>query len=261
MASVLRALLLLVLALAVLPSAKAEEAAVPEQAASAVPEPAAVPATETPVSTEAPAVVAPAAAPAPVPAAVIKAKAPKAAPAKTAPLPERAIGKSSAPVKIDEYSSLTCSHCADFFLKTLPEIQKRYVDTGKVRIVMHDFPLNGISLKAAAVAHCMPEDVYFPFIKTLYGALEGGALDSTNFEATLYQYAALGGLPVDKAKACAADTKLQDAIVADRTQASTKYGIEATPTFVINNGADIINGAVSIDTFAAAIERQLTAKK
>ncbi len=62
------------------------------------------------------------------------------------------LGSDKAPVTIDEYISLTCPHCADFYLHTLPELKKRYVDTGKVKIITHNYPLDGISLKAAGLA-------------------------------------------------------------------------------------------------------------
>ena len=174
---------------------------------------------------------------------------------------EHTLGKDNAPVKVDEYSSLTCTHCAHFYLHILPELEKRYVDTGKVRFVMHDFPLNAMSLKAAAVAQCMPKDIYFPFIKTLFEALEAGKFGGSNSEAVLYQYAALGGLPADKASACANDVGLQNTLIAGRTKASEKYKIEATPTFIIDDGAEIISGALDTETFAAAFDRQLAAKK
>jgi protein-disulfide isomerase len=173
---------------------------------------------------------------------------------------ERYLGKPNAPVKVDEFVSLTCSHCADFYSNILPELEKRYVDTGKVRIIMHDFPLDGISLKAAAVARCMPADEYFPFVKTLYKTQMAWAFGPGNPEANMIRYASLGGLPEDKAKACANDAKLQEAIIAERT-AAAKYNVESTPTFIINDGAETIGGAQSVETFAAAFDRQLAAKK
>ncbi|MFA5041174.1 MAG: thioredoxin domain-containing protein [Bdellovibrionales bacterium] len=171
------------------------------------------------------------------------------------------LGKTSAPIRVDEYSSMTCSHCADFVLTILPEIEKRYINTGKVYFVLHDFPLDAVSLKAAAVAQCMPEDVYIPFSKTLFSALKDETFGGYDSEAVLFQYAALGGLPAEKAKACAENTKLQDAIISDRTKAAAKYKIEATPTFVINNGAEVINGAVSVEAFATTFDRLLAPKK
>ena len=174
---------------------------------------------------------------------------------------ERVLGKPDAPVRVDEYVSLTCSHCAVFYTTILPELEKRYVETGKVRFVMHDFPIDGSALKAAAVARCMPRDMYFPFVKILYQNLATWAFGGGNPEANLIQYAKLGGLSEDRAKSCIADTALQDAIIAERTEATDKQKIEATPTFVINNGAETIAGAEGVDKFAAVFDRLLAAKK
>ncbi|MDD3370751.1 MAG: DsbA family protein [Alphaproteobacteria bacterium] len=176
-------------------------------------------------------------------------------------LTEHILGDPKAPVRVDEYMSITCSHCADFFINTLPKIQKRYIDTGKVYFVVHDFPLNGLSLKSAAIAHCMPKDEYFAFIKTLYMSMMERNFGGAGSEAKLYQFAALGGLPKEKAKACANDPKIHEALIKDRTDAETRYQIEATPTFVINYGADVINGAQGIDAFAAILDRAIASKK
>jgi protein-disulfide isomerase len=156
---------------------------------------------------------------------------------------------------------LTCSHCAVFSSTILPELEKRYVDKGKVRFILHDFPIDGISLKAAAIARCMPADQYFPFVKTLFKSLATWAASTGNPENNLIQYAKLGGLPEEKAKACLNDTALLDAIIAERTEAGEKYKVEATPTFIINDGAEVIRGAESVETFAAAFDRLLAAKK
>ncbi len=175
-------------------------------------------------------------------------------------LPDRVLGKTDAPVTVEEYVSLTCTHCAEFYTTTLPELETKYVDTGKVRFILRDFPLDGVALKAATLARCMPEDEYYPFIKTVYKSQMSWAT-APNPETILMQYAKLGGLSDDKAKACLADTKLQDAIVAERTTATQNLNIQATPTFVMNNGAEKIEGAQPAAAFAAAFDRLLAAKK
>ncbi|MDD4617364.1 MAG: thioredoxin domain-containing protein [Alphaproteobacteria bacterium] len=180
--------------------------------------------------------------------------------AKANPLVEHTLGSPTAPVKVDEYMSVTCSHCADFYLKILPELQKRYIDTGKVRFVVHDFPLNSLSLKAAAVSQCMPKEQYFAFIKTLYSSLLDGTL-GFDIENRIYQYAALGGLPVEKAKECANNKKIHEEIARDVADAGKKYDIDATPTFAINDGAAIIRGAQSLDVFASEFDKALGVKK
>ena len=178
-----------------------------------------------------------------------------------AQITERSMGNANAPIKVDEFVSLTCSHCAEFYTTILPTIEKNYIDAGKVRFVIHDYPLDGVSLKAAAIARCMPEDEFVPFIKTLYQTQANWAFGGGNPEDKLVQMAKLGGLPEDKARACANDTKLQDAIVAERTEANDKYKVQATPTFIINDGVQTIQGAQSAETFSAAFDKLLAAKK
>ena len=177
-------------------------------------------------------------------------------------LPERVVGEARTPVVIDEYVSLTCPHCADFYLNTLPELEKRYVKTGKVRIIMHDYPLDGVSLKAASLARCMPSDMYFPFIRILYDNQEKW-MRAVNPDKTLIQYARLGGLEEGKAKSCLNDQGMQNAILAERTSAAEQFGINSTPAFVFNKGVEKMEGASNIDGFAAIIDRMLarTSKK
>ena len=84
------------------------------------------------------------------------------------PLVDHVYGKTNAPITVDEYVSLTCTHCADFYNEVLPDLEKPYIESGKAKFILHDFPLDGIALKAAVIARCMPEDEYYPFIKLLY---------------------------------------------------------------------------------------------
>jgi len=175
-------------------------------------------------------------------------------------IPDRVLGKTDAPIVVDEYVSLTCSHCAEFYNDTLPQLETKYVDTGKVRFVLHDFPLDGIALKAAQVARCMPADEFYPYIKVLYKNQMTWATSKTP-EKNLIQYAMLGGLEQDKAQACLADTKLQDAIVAERTEATEKQDVQATPTFIVNKGQQTIKGAQSVDEFSKIFDDILQIKK
>jgi protein-disulfide isomerase len=174
--------------------------------------------------------------------------------------PDKTIGKESAPVIIDEYISLTCPHCAEFYLHTLPEIEKRYVKTGKVKMVIHDYPLDGLSLKAAALARCMPPDEYFPFLQILYDNQAKWAV-AGNADKILVQYARLGGLDEDRARFCLNDPNIQGAIVAERSAAEQMYDIQSTPTFVFNKGVEKMAGASDIDGFAVIIDRMLAHSK
>ncbi len=175
-------------------------------------------------------------------------------------LPDRVKGSPSAPITLIEYSSFTCSHCAGFFKTVLPEIEKRYIDTGKVRFIYRDLPTDGAALKAAALARCMPENQFFSFVSILYKN-QFSWLRSMKRDEALQQYAQMAGLPPEKAKTCAEDPKLLDALIAMRTEAVEKYGIQATPTFIINNGEDKILGAQDFEVFAAAFDKILAKKK
>ena len=175
-------------------------------------------------------------------------------------IPERVLGKADAPITVEEFVSLTCSHCAAFYNDTLPELEKKYVDTGKVKFILRDFPLDGTALRAEALARCMPEDQFYPFVKTLYKSQKDWAF-SENAEKIMIQYARLGGLSEEKAKSCIADDKMIDAIVAARTDATQKFNIEATPTFIINGGVETVKGQGDIPTFTKIFDRLLASKK
>jgi len=176
------------------------------------------------------------------------------------PLPVRQLGKVDAPIVGDEYMSLTCPHCAAFYSETLPTIEKNYIDTGKVRFVPHFFVRDGLDMKAAALAYCMPEDQFFAFVSILF-TNQTQWMSNDKPEAILAQYARLGGLPDDKAKACMDDKTMQDSLIASRTYVDEKLSIQSTPTFLINNGADKIEGAQSADVFSAKFDHLLAVKK
>ena len=175
-------------------------------------------------------------------------------------LADRVLGKADAPVTVEEYISFTCPHCADFYLNTLPVLKKDYVETGKVRFILRDFPLDSASLKAAALARCMPPDEFYPFVTILYQNQKQWAL-APDPSSVFVQYAKLGGLGEDKAKACLSDNTMLDGVIAERTTATQKYNIQSTPTFILNGGADRIDGARPPTEFAAAFDKLLAGKK
>ena len=172
---------------------------------------------------------------------------------------DRVIGKADAPVTMIEYASLTCGHCAHFANDVLPQVEKEAVDTGKLKIIYRDFPLDGTALKAAALARCLPADQYFPFIKMLFASQASWAT-ADKPEDVLAKRAALAGLAPDTAVACMSDTKILDALSQKRMDATTKYKVQATPTFIFNDGAERIDGAASAQTFLDMIDK-LTPQK
>ena len=84
------------------------------------------------------------------------------------PLGEMVLGDPTAPVTIIEYASMTCPHCAHFSTTTFPELKKRYIDTGKVRFIFREFPLDQLAAAGFILARCAGPDKYFPKIETLF---------------------------------------------------------------------------------------------
>ena len=74
------------------------------------------------------------------------------------PLPDVVVGKADAPVTIVEYASMTCPHCAAFAINTLPEIKKTYIDTGKAKLILREFPFDPRAVAAFMLARCAPGD-------------------------------------------------------------------------------------------------------
>ncbi len=175
------------------------------------------------------------------------------------PKAPRSIGKLDAPVTMIEYSSLTCPHCAHAHATILPQLIKDYVETGKLRIVFSDFPLNQQALDASKVSRCVANDQYFGFLTMLFGSIETWAYSGTHPQP-LIQTATLTGLSADKARECLNNTDVENALVQGVQEAAQKYKINSTPTFVFNDGKKMIAGARPYAEFQAAIDSLLPAK-
>lgn len=169
---------------------------------------------------------------------------------------DRPIGSATAPLTVFEYSSLTCSHCAAFHKDILPKIKAAYIDTGKVRWVVRDYPLDGVALRAAVAARCADPAQFFTLIDLLYNEQAKWAGDRDPQTAVM-RYARLSGLNDDKLKACNANDRVLNQILAKRQVADTNFKIQSTPSFVVGN--EMVVGARDYATFEAAINKALAA--
>ncbi|WP_428533371.1 DsbA family protein [Rhodopila sp.] len=149
---------------------------------------------------------------------------------------ERFIGKPDAKVTIGEYFSLTCTHCAAFAQGTFPEVKKKLIDSGEVRWVFHDYPLDQVALTASMVARYLPVDRYEPFINALFASQDrwafGRGSDPTE---ELWKIAGLAGMSRATFDKALADTGLRDWIVQQQKADTEEWKIDSTPSFVINN--------------------------
>jgi protein-disulfide isomerase len=168
---------------------------------------------------------------------------------------EMVLGQSDAPITVIEYSSLTCPHCANFHLNTLPDIRANYVESGKVRLVYRHFPFDQPALMAAALAECAGPDRFFSFIDALYDSQLSWARAADPI-AALTSIGRLGGLGPDAIAACFNDRALLDRILAHRVEGAKEFGVESTPTFIVN-GEKLV-GALPYAQFEDVFERLLS---
>jgi protein-disulfide isomerase len=148
---------------------------------------------------------------------------------------DRTVGQHDAKVTVQEFFSLTCTHCADFANETFPQVRKQLIDTGKVFWVFRDFPLDQVALLAAQVARYLPPERYEPFILALFANQDRWAFaEGVNSKDELWKTAALAGMSRTTFDKAVADTALRDWILQQRASAQKEWSIDSTPTFVIN---------------------------
>jgi protein-disulfide isomerase len=174
---------------------------------------------------------------------------------------ERSLGKADAPVTIIEYASLTCSHCADFYKNVFPQLEKDYIQTGKVRLIYRDFPTNEPAVEAAAMARCASPMRYFPLLKAIYDKQNQviAAAQRAGREGWRRELALIGmtaGLPPDLANACLSNETLLNEVIAGTVKAQSQWNITGTPTFILNDGKARLAGA-TYDEFKRTIDRLL----
>ncbi len=148
---------------------------------------------------------------------------------------DRSLGDDKAPVTMQEWFSLTCTHCAAWGKEVFPDVKAKLIDTGKLRYIYRDFPLDQVALTAAMVARALPAARYEAFVANLLATQDRWAfargVDST---AELFKRAALAGMPRATFDETVADAGLRTAILNEQQGGADKYKIDSTPTFVVN---------------------------
>ena len=171
---------------------------------------------------------------------------------------DRALGHPDARLVVQEWFSLTCTHCAHFSNTAFPEVQAKLIDTGRIRYVFRDFPLDQVALAAAALARALPPDRYLPFVETLLATQDAWAFrPDADPLAALTRQATLAGLSDAEARATLADDGLRREIVAVQDDGQKRYDIQGTPTFVF--GTAKVGPIASYADFAGAVDKALAA--
>jgi protein-disulfide isomerase len=172
------------------------------------------------------------------------------------PLGDVVQGPENAKVTIIEYASLTCSHCAAFHQQTYPELKKRYIETGKVRFILREFPLDPLATAGFMLARCDGEAKYYPIADLLFTHQRSWAFTEKPLDA-LRQMMRQAGFSQEKFDSCLKDQKLYDAVNAVKNRGIETFKVESTPTFFINGQRHA--GNMSIDELEAIIKPMLDA--
>jgi protein-disulfide isomerase len=171
------------------------------------------------------------------------------------PLGDRSLGSAEAKVVIIEYASSTCPHCAKFHADSFPAVRKDYIDTGKVRFIFREFPLNDVDLAAVMLARCAPEEKYFPLIEVFFEQQETWTKGNPRDE--LFKIAQLAGFTQQSFETCLKNEQVAKGILEGRDRAEKEFGVQSTPTFFING--QVLRGAESTEEFRKLIDAALAA--
>ena len=167
------------------------------------------------------------------------------------------MGKPDAPLVMVEYASMTCPHCAHFGSTVLPVLQKNYIDTGKMRYILRQFPLNEPALKAAMLLHCIGEqspEKYYVFTKVLFDAQPKWAFD-TNYMAGLETIANVGGINKEQFAACTTSTEREMATLKRKKESADELKIPHTPYFYV--GGEVYEGERTPELVTRFVDKKL----
>ena len=164
---------------------------------------------------------------------------------------EKVLGDPGASVTIIEFASLSCPHCAEFHKTRFDWLKENYIDTGKVRFIFRDFPLNRPALLGSMVAHCADPSKYFAYLSLLFKNQEKWAF-SQPVEEQLVKLARVSGMGQEQLLNCLQDEALAEKIIQSRLESQNTYNIESTPSFLV--GDQLIVGVPSEERLRELIE-------
>jgi protein-disulfide isomerase len=166
------------------------------------------------------------------------------------PLGQEVLGSADAPVTIVEYASLTCGHCAAFHMQTFPALKEKYIDTGKVRFIMREFPLDPLAAAAFMLSRCAGDGKYYQMVD-LFFEKQADWTRTDDPVAALMNLSKQAGFTQESFEACLTNQELLDGVNAVKDRGAT-FGVDSTPTFFVNG--QMVRGAKTIGEFDAILE-------
>ncbi len=149
------------------------------------------------------------------------------------PLPDIVEGKADAPVTIVEYASMTCTHCQAFHAETWPALKAKYVDTGKAKFILREFPLDPLAAAAFMLARCAGPEKRDAIVDLLFDKQKDWAFVDKPLEA-LAATVKQAGVSQSDFESCLNNQKLYEQINQERDNAGKDFHVDATPTFYVN---------------------------
>ena len=174
--------------------------------------------------------------------------------AAASPLGDRSLGKADAPVVMIEYASATCPHCAEFHEKLLPQIKTEYIDTGKVRFIFREFPLDQLALGAFMLARCVPEDKYFATIDLMFKRQRIWAQAKRPADE-LFKITQMAGMDQAGFEVCVQRKDLAKAIVETSKKAAKDFAIKGTPAIFVNG--QFVDAHEDMSAVKAALDKAI----
>ncbi len=172
-------------------------------------------------------------------------------------LEELTLGDPNAPITIIEYASMTCSHCAEFHNKTYPDLKKNHIDTGEVKFIFREFPLDKLAMATSMLARCVDNEISMAFIEILFKNRDRWI--SENALDELKNFSKQAGLDSNEFDACLNNQQLLDDLIAGKEKAIEDYKINSTPSFIING--EVVSGNKPYSFFKSKIEEILAKYK
>jgi protein-disulfide isomerase len=176
---------------------------------------------------------------------------------KPAGLPDSFLGKADAPVTIVEYSSMTCSHCADFHKDVFPDLKKKYIDTGKVKYILREFPFDNVSAAAFMLTRCVDTSRRYDMLKVLYSHQKDWAFNKSPVD-DLKRLSKQAGFTDETFNKCLTDEELRKSMEDGRERAHKEFAINSTPTFFVNGKR--LKGGHSLKEFDEVIAQTESTK-
>ena len=166
---------------------------------------------------------------------------------------DMSMGPADAKVKVVEYASASCSHCAKFNNETFPAFKAKYIDTGKVQYTLKEFltPPEQVAAASFLMARCAGKDKYFTVLDSVYKN-QTEMFQTGDFRGVLLRIAQSSGMTEEQFNQCVSDEDALKALDARVTKAVREDKITGTPSFFVN-GKKIAEGEVSMAQLDTAI--------